>query len=378
MKNIKRFFGIALTLLFVLSVVFVVPATAEAKEYTYTVNIALGDNIHASFDEAALSVVNKDGNANTNVSTKVVNRTTEDGKKVPFRLEISNLSYEDVISFDAASLVKIASSEAGSKYYVKGIRRSGADALEAGGTNVALTVKEDEAYVAAYGVGNIIPYKVKYLDTAGNVLYEAETLYGAEGEEAIVPARHVPDYKPDKVERTVTLAKGTAVTFTYEKLPATVTYETTYETKTVYTKGEPTYIYEYEYNEGEPTVITNTNTNPTTAVNRGVVNNRATATATSTEAVTATAEGTDDNGFVDENADDTTTIGEEETPTNGEVETIEDEETPKAIMEQSHLARSMIITLIILVILTLVVMFIVSQMRNNAITTSNDKDEYKK
>ncbi|QFJ53611.1 hypothetical protein [Pseudobutyrivibrio xylanivorans] len=385
MKGMKRFLGCILSMVFVFALTWGNVVTADAA-YTYTVNIVIGDNEDASFDESALQFTKTENEPE--IKTEVRKRTNKAGEKVDFKLIISGLNYGDKITFDAAKLIKIKG-DGNSKYYVKGLRVAGADDLyKPEGSNsttaISINVTGDETYVAAYGVGSVISYKVQYLDEKGNTLYPEETLYGAKGEEAVVPARHIIDYTPDATEKTEKIADNTVIKFTYNKLPATITYETIEETTTVYVQGEPTYTYEYEYLDGGTQLTSTTTQRPQ------VVNNRRETTtnvaANTTENVTIEEEETplagDTTTIEDDetpkSGGDTITIGDEETPLAGEEPTtIPDEEVPESL-ESEHLMRTVIVTIVILVVCIIafsIAMYIVNKKKKTTFALPPKNDE---
>lgn len=386
MKNSKRFLGAFLSLICILSLAFVHPVTAEAN-YTYTVNIVIGDVDNATFDESAISVADKAGNIKSDYSIDTLKRKSNTGETVDFKLAISNLSYKDKISFDATKLVKLG---ADSKYYVKGMRLSGSDELvnASGNTNVVIEVNADDTYVTAYGVGKIIPYKVKYLGEKDEALYEEETLYGAEGEEIVVPARHIPDYTPDVIEKKLPLAKDTVVIFKYTKLEPTVVTETVTKSETVYVKGDTVYTYEYEYVDGEPQVVTTTNPGQTvinnrreTGATRTTGNTGTNVTAQNTNAAgngTVGEAGAADDGAANPSADGTTTIGEDDVPLAGGEKNIPETDVPKGGDDNSHkMARNIFITLIIITVIIVITYIVVQQKRKATVAHSSKKDNNK-
>lgn len=396
MKNSKRFLGAFLSLICVLSLLLVMPITAEAN-YTYTANIVVGDVDDASFDKSAITVTDKAGTERSDYSIDLVKRSTASGDLVDYKLVISNLSYKDKISFDANKLVKLG---ADSKYYVKGMRISGSDDLinPSGNTNVDIQVTADETYVVAYGIGKIIPYKVKYLGENDQALYEEETLYGAEGEVLVVPARHIPDYTPDVVEKKVELVKDTVVIFKYTKLEPTVITENVTKNEVVYVKGDTVYKYEYQYLDSEPQVVTTTNPGQTVTNNRreaGATRTTGNAETTTTiiggnatgntadaneagagEAGKAGKAGAEDSASTGEG---TTTIDDDSVPLAGEdVTSIPENDVPKAgETESSHMTRNLFITLIILIVIVVVTYILVQQKRKATVAHSKKKDNNK-
>lgn len=390
MKNSKRFLGAFLSLVCVLTLAFAVPVSVEAN-YTYTVNLVIGDVDNATFDASAISITDKAGNTKSDYSIDSVKRTSGTGESVDFKLAISNLSYKDKISFDAARLVNLGQN---SKYYVKGMRLSGSDAMvnPVGNTNVTIVVDSDDTYVTAYGVGKVIPYKVQYLGEKDEALYEEETLYGAEGENIIVPARHIPDYTPDVIEKKIALAKDTVVVFKYSKLEPTVITETVTKAETVYVNGGTNYTYEYEYIDGEPQVTTTTTPGQTTVNNRqenGAVRvNRN--LGTDTTVANGNNAGGNENGNESENGaagteatntsgEEAITIDEGDVPlAGGNTNTIPDPDVPKGGEDVNYnMARNIFITLVILIIIILITYTVVQHKRKATITNSSENKKNK-
>ena len=352
MKQFKKLVSTVLCALFIVALTFNVPVVAHATS-AYTISISVGNNTDASFNTDELKV-----NGKAYSSAVVKTRKTDDGKDVPFKLVISDLAYGDEVSFEPNKLINIAD---GSKYYVKGIRVSGADALVNNGASpVTLKVQNDETYVAAYGVGVVIPYKVQYVDDKGNTLYPEETLYGAKDDKAIVPARHIRDYKPDEIEKEIKIEEGAVVKFVYTELPASIKYETIEEESTVYVNGGTSYTYEYEYVDG-PTAVTNrVNNRP------GVVNNRATRrtnTAENTTTVDTANENVGDATAQDQDEaasdDNSVAIDDEQTPASGDDKKIPDEDTPKSVVENSPAMWIWPVSIIIILAIAIVTIMVV-------------------
>ena len=156
MKRFNKVLGLILTLIFTLGIFVYSPITAEAS-YTYRIKLLLGNNEHAYIDETGVESLRAAGYT---VEYPVV-RTT-DSKKLTTQLIISGLGYNASVTFNVDSLIKIDNTEAeanGTKYYVKGLRISGADKVlkTDSSKNLTLNVTGDESYVVAYGVGATIP-----------------------------------------------------------------------------------------------------------------------------------------------------------------------------------------------------------------------------
>ena len=130
---------------------------------------------------------------------------------------LEGLHYGDQVTFNRSSV----DLENGSKYYFKGIRRSGEDNNTVG--RLTFTVTEDQDYVVAYGIlGNTASYTVNYVDEAGNALAESETYYGNVGDKPVVAYLYIDGYRPQAYNLTRTLSANTAdneFTFVYSRIP---------------------------------------------------------------------------------------------------------------------------------------------------------------
>lgn len=148
---------------------------------------------------------------------------------------LEGLHYGDQVTFNRNSVVL----KDGSKYYFKGIRRSGEDNNTVG--RLTFTVTEDQDYVVAYGIwGNRTSYTVNYVDEAGNALAESETYYGNVGDKPVVAYLYIDDYRPQAYNLTQTLSANAAdneFTFVYTPIPAAAQPET--ETPSAPTQEAP-------------------------------------------------------------------------------------------------------------------------------------------
>ncbi|MCI8465712.1 MAG: hypothetical protein HFI63_07630 [Lachnospiraceae bacterium] len=185
MKRGRQLFCIVLSLyLLCFSVVGSLAADAKESAYTYTVRFFSGQ------------------------------QGTIDGQEM---VVLENLHYGDQITFNRNSV----SLYNGSKYYFKGIRRSGEDNNTVG--TLTFTVTEDQDYVVAYGIlGNSAAYTVNYVDEAGNSLAPSETYYGNVGDKPVVAYLYIDGYRPQAYNLTRTLSANAAdneFTFVYAALP---------------------------------------------------------------------------------------------------------------------------------------------------------------
>lgn len=120
--------------------------------------------------------------------------------------EISGLRYGEQVTFNVQSGVTLDGS---SKYYVRGIRQSGADNSTVG--NLSFTVTGDQDYVVAYGIkGATVAYTVNYLDEAGNALAPSETYYGNVGDKPVVAYQYIEGWQPQAYNLGKTLVEDVA------------------------------------------------------------------------------------------------------------------------------------------------------------------------
>lgn len=110
-----------------------------------------------------------------------------------------------------------------SKYYIRGIRRSGRDNDEILSA-VSFEVTEDADYVVAYGIlGDAVMYTVEYVDEAGNTLAPSETYYGNVGDRPVVAFAYIEGYQPQAYNLTGVLesdASRNVFRFTYSPAAA--------------------------------------------------------------------------------------------------------------------------------------------------------------
>lgn len=110
-----------------------------------------------------------------------------------------------------------------SKYYVRGLRKSGVDNSEAQ-QNPAFTVTEDQDYVVAYGIlGDAVSYVINYQDSDGNTLAPSETYYGNVGDKPVIAYLYIEGYRPQAYNLTRTLSENAAenvFTFIYTPISA--------------------------------------------------------------------------------------------------------------------------------------------------------------
>lgn len=115
-------------------------------------------------------------------------------------VEVSN---GDTIFFDLNDVTM----EKDSKYYVKGIRRSGRDEL----VSPSIKVTEDTDYVVAYGIkGEQVAYRVNYVHENGTQLAEQDVFYGNVGDKPVVAYKYIEGYTPKVAAFTKTLSANEA------------------------------------------------------------------------------------------------------------------------------------------------------------------------
>lgn len=225
MKRFCRCFTAMLTMALLLSVF---PVTAHAEPYTYTVTFYAGN--HGTFNSSQDIRVDK-----VEGSSATVNPPSEGGN----RIVVEKLMRGDRISFNVPEKAVTLNN---SKYYVKGIRRSGTE-IE----NASFPVDKDMDYVVAYGIkGNMVGYTVNYEDEAGNTLAPSRTYYGNVGDKPVVAYTYVEGYTPEAYAMTKTLSSNeqeNIFTFVYHEG----------ETQIIETPGETITTIITEQTEGEGT-----------------------------------------------------------------------------------------------------------------------------
>lgn len=156
---------------------------AAEEEYTYTVRLYAGNQ----------GTLMTDGIEISSQSASVT--YGEDC------IAITGLKYGDTVYIRPQDAVKAADA----RYYVSGVRRSGRDNSEAEAPT--FRVASDRDYVAAYGIsGDMVAYRVNYLDTEGNQVMASDTYYGNIGERQYVSSRYVEGYQPQALNLVKTLS----------------------------------------------------------------------------------------------------------------------------------------------------------------------------
>ena len=186
----------------------------QAEDYKYTFRLSAGtqgvldksdsfefmDNATVRFDPFETG----DGSSNNpQGGTITVTSTTSDGNT-------NTKTYTVTIPADA-----------GSKYYVKGIRKSGRDKVETQLANV--TIDKDTDYIVAYGVmKNPVQYTIYYQDTSGRNLLDPKTFTASVGDKPVVACQDIDGYVPNARNITGTLkadAASNVWTFVYTPIP---------------------------------------------------------------------------------------------------------------------------------------------------------------
>ncbi len=372
MKAFKRALGTILAIFFVVTLCFTNSVTADAS-YTYQIKILLGNNSDAYFDTNEIN----------NLKSKY-DVETADG------ITIKNLKYNEKLVLNIADLIKTKST---SKYYVKGIKVAGSDGLIEMdiNKNATLNITGDESYVVAYGVGERIPYTVRYVDKNDRKLYNDEILYAGEGEVIYVPARHLKGYEPDALYRTDStgLKKDTVFKFVYDKAKSSsdVRVINIYDDRDEYRyiDGGNRYEYEYKYVDGKTTEVTRTNDNSTVTYEQRPTRNVAGTDTTTVENVEGNTDGNttgnsndtviDISEGVTNNRTEDNTPGDESEAETDSTTTIEDEEAPKGITvdpeemmpkpqeSNNGISYNIIIMVIILFIALVIILLILFYMR---------------
>lgn len=201
MTKIKKF----LTAVCTAGLLFSLSATGvSAEEYTYTVTFDAGNQA---------SMGGSEGLAVNNSATGSSYQVNLEGGKIV----VSGLKAQDIVTFHPQSGAVQLQNE--SKYYIKGVRRSGRDNNSVASSSFRVTGDAD--YVVAYGIkGNMVGYTVNYQDTDGRTLAESRQYYGNVGDKPVVAHIYIENYVPQALALTKTLSSNEAenvFTFVYEK-----------------------------------------------------------------------------------------------------------------------------------------------------------------
>ena len=301
----KKMYKIATVLLAFCFLLGSVPLSVKAEDYKYQVTIFSGKQ--GAFSGTAGLVVKGADYSVSNTADAIV---------------IKDLNPGDTVSFEARSGAVALDKD--SKYYVQGIRISGRD-NNAAVENSSFEVTGDQEYVVAYGIkGDQVAYTINYQDANGNKLADSQTFYGNVGDKPVVAYTYIDGYTPEYRNLTKTLSANAAENvFTFNYLP--------YETVTVTTPGQTI------TNTTEQTVTVPGGTTTTTGGTTGTTGSTGTGGTTGTTGGTGTnANGGNAAGTTTGNGDaqgneDTTTIGDEDTPkADQDLKDLDDEDVPKS------------------------------------------------
>ena len=204
MKIIKKMLSVLTAVCLSCGLLSVNAFAADAGGYTYTVTIYAGNQ--GAFTENIQLFVDHTRSGNT--------RECGGSSKAGI-VTVSNLAKDDIVTVDLQT--DALELHENSRYYVKGIRKSGRD------NNTVATsifqVDRDADYVVAYGVqGDMVGYTVNYQDAAGNELLPSNTYYGNVGDKPVVAYRYIEGYEPENLALTKTLVTNEAenvFTFVY-------------------------------------------------------------------------------------------------------------------------------------------------------------------
>ena len=283
MKVLKK---IAVCLLTVTLILGMAGGRASAEDYTYKVRIFPGNAGTASAGDYIFS-------ENIALGTRI---SIEMASSSEIKLGDQSITLND-----------------GEKYYIRGVRVSGEDAL----APLSFVVTQDMDFVVSYGMtSNLVEYTVRFLDAeTGEELTDAITYYGSLGDKPVASYQYIEGYQPDYYNITGTLTDGENVwDFHYTKVAEEETSS----------EEEPTSESETETaetTEEQPTGETETTaTEPTTG--------ESTTAETTTQGggeqpTTTTAEGGEDTTTTAPEGEDATTTAPE-----GEGETTTEEAAP--------------------------------------------------
>lgn len=179
--------------------------TAHADGYTYQATFYAGN--HGRFTSGLDIRVN---NRKTGSAYQIQRGSGGD------KIVVSGLRRGDVVSLDVTASGAM-SVDAGSPYYVKGLRDSGDDNSETG--YGAFRVTRDQDFVVAYGMrSEETTYTVYYETSDGETLAQPRTYYGNVGDKPVAAYLYVEGYTPLAYNLAKTLSDDPAenvMTFIY-------------------------------------------------------------------------------------------------------------------------------------------------------------------
>lgn len=370
MKLSKKLLGFVASFVFILSLSIAIPMAANAEEYTYTIKVVLG----GSGDEGAY--FNTDLGLSVPDDAQVELTDVNEETNTPQTLIIKNLKYNDNVTLDPSQMVGLTpqtklddqgNEVSYQKYYIKGIRIAGMNTVLHA---QSFQVEYDETFVVAYGVGEVVPYIVNYVDQDGKALADSLTGYAPAGEELYVPYRYIAGYQPNTYNYHTKSLKAPVddkpfeFTFKYTKGGTTSVVENTTEvTESSVVVGDKEYSYQAVRRSSSHSTETTTTGNNGRNTNNANGNNN----------------GEDANAGDDANAnaaDDSTTIEDEGVPQ--DIIDIDDEEVAKAGSERDRFIRNMIVAIIIAIISIIVVLVAMYKANQSKKTVTVEKTDSKK
>lgn len=210
------------------------------------------------------------------------------------------------------------------RYYPRGFRIAGHDNDESTGvTNLNFNkLTEDVAYEVAYGIkGDMVAYKVEFVDQSGAELAPSKTYYGMIGDKPVVAYTYVEGYVPNAYNLAKTLKKD---------------------------ESENVFTFVYTPNEGEGNTVTRTRT----VVDPAAPGTAANPAGTRVPAAAATTGGPG-------NGANTANIGDGDTPLAGpdQYADLDDGDTPMATPDEggSHLPLMIGLGVGVLLLIALIV-----------------------
>lgn len=298
------------------------PVSAYAADtgYTYTVTIYAGNQ--GAFTENIQLFVDHTRSGNT--------RQSEVRAEAGI-ITVANLAKDDIVTVDLQS--DALQLHENSRYYVKGIRKSGRD------NNTVATsifqVDRDADYVVAYGVqGDMVAYTVNYQDADGNELLPSNTYYGNVGDKPVVAYRYIEGYEPENLALTKTLVTNEAENvFTFVYAPVG---EGGVVTRQVGTPETTTTT----VTEVIPGTVTTTTTTTTEPGGGGGTAPAAEAANEGAEAADEEAAPPEEAGAEDEGAAPLTQIGDEDVPlADQDLKDLDEEEVPTSDIQLDKVVK---------------------------------------
>lgn len=184
-------------------------AAAAEEPYTYTVTLYAGNQ--GGFTGTGEIQVTAGGALASGVTMELRSdgsAVTVSGLKSGYRISVPGIQ-EGVVSLKEDS-----------RYYVRGLRKSGYDNDTV--AEPSFDVTEDQDYVVAYGIrGEMVAYTVRYQDTSGKRLAADRTYYGNVGDRPVAAFLYIEGYQPRAYNVTRTLSRNEAeniFTFVYNRI----------------------------------------------------------------------------------------------------------------------------------------------------------------